>query len=75
MSGRNVGKLIPLSSLYDKTLYQTDHTHEHTRGGPTTVENGEVMSVETHKRKTKQLYNSISENAVKSEVVSELERV
>ena len=72
VSGKNVGKEIPIANLFDTDLYQTDHTHEHSRGGPTTVENGEVMSVETHREKTKQMYKTISENAVKDETVSKL---
>ena len=71
--GEKEGKLIPIANLFDATLYQTDHKHEHSRGGPTTVENGEVMSVERHNAKTKRMYTDLSENAVKNKTFSELE--
>ena len=33
-------------------MYQTDHINKHRGGNLTTIENGEVMSVETHRVKT-----------------------
>ena len=52
VSGRNAGRDIPIAHLLDKSMYQTDHINKHRKGNPTTIENGEVMSVERHREKT-----------------------
>ena len=52
ISGRNAGREIPIANLLDKSMYQTAHINKHRGGNLTTIENGEVMSVETHREKT-----------------------
>ena len=71
------GNVILLKDLFNKEKYQTDHIIDHALGGPTTVENGEVMEVEYHKEKTKNTwYNkNLTDFGTEVETVSELETI
>ncbi len=47
---------IPLEELMDASKWQADHIIEWNEGGPTTVENGQLLSIIDHQAKTA-LYN------------------
>jgi len=46
------GDDIPLAEINDSTKWQADHIVEWSKGGLTTVENGQLLSVEDHMKKT-----------------------
>ena len=45
-------KIIDPKDVLDSTKWQADHIEEHTGGGKTTVENGQLICAEAHRKKT-----------------------
>lgn len=48
------GEPIPSWEILDGTKWEGDHILEWSKGGKTTVENGQLVSVEAHKQKTRE---------------------
>jgi 5-methylcytosine-specific restriction endonuclease McrA len=47
------GKTIPLYEILDSSKWQGDHILEYSKGGKTSVDNGQLICVTAHKQKTK----------------------
>lgn len=52
------GKDIPIHEVLDASKWQADHILEHSIGGDTSVDNGQLVCVEAHKQKTKEFMNN-----------------
>jgi len=52
------GKEIPIHEVLDASKWQADHIIEHSVGGDTSIDNGQLVCVEAHKQKTKQFMHN-----------------